>query len=31
VSQLDEPGNPLFNPAAIVAALNRHQVRMAIA
>jgi hypothetical protein len=27
VSQLDEPGNPLFSPAAIVAALNRHQVR----
>jgi hypothetical protein len=30
MSEPDQPGEPSFNPAAIVAALNRHQVRYVI-
>jgi hypothetical protein len=30
VSEPDQPGEPAFNPAAIVATLNRHQVRYVI-
>jgi hypothetical protein len=30
VTEPEEPGEPAFNPAAIVAALNRHQVRYVI-
>ena len=30
MSEPGQPGEPSFNPAAIVAALNRHQVRYVI-